>query len=109
MFTQEDYDLINREFEQLKEVAQKRCANQEEIDLVVKAFEFANEAHKGVRRKSGEPYIIHPIAVCGILVDLGMDWQSLVAALLHDVVEDTEITFEKYNYFRDDLFYRFLN
>lgn len=95
MFTQEDYDLINKEFEQLKEVAQKRCANQEEIDLVVKAFEFANEAHKGVRRKSGEPYILHPISVAKIVVqEIGLGCKSIISALLHDVVEDTDYTVE---------------
>ena len=55
---------------------------------------MAKQAHKAQLRRSGEPYIIHPIAVAGILADLGMDSQSLIAALLHDTVEDTELTNE---------------
>lgn len=67
----------------------------EEIAVIDKAFEVANKYHGSQLRRSGEPYIIHPIAVANILVDLGMDWQSLVAALLHDVVEDTEYSIEE--------------
>lgn len=69
--------------------------NEEEIAVIDKAFETAREYHGDQRRRSGEPYIIHPIAVADILVDLGMDWQSIVAALLHDVVEDTDYTIEQ--------------
>lgn len=90
-FTPQDYELIAREFAELRASAVKRCANQEEIDTVQKAFDFANEAHKGVRRRSGEPYIIHPIEVASIVVnEIGLGCKSIVAALLHDVVEDTE-------------------
>ena len=61
------------------------------VAVVDKAFELANEAHGDQKRKSGEPYIIHPLAVATILLDeLGMDMPSIAAALLHDVVEDTE-------------------
>ena len=56
------------------------------------AFEFAFGAHSGQRRKSGEPYIIHPVAVADILIGFGMDAQSVEAALLHDTVEDTPVT-----------------
>lgn len=92
-FTPQDYELIAREFAELRASAVKRCANQEEIDTVQKAFDFANEAHKGVRRRSGEPYIIHPIEVASIVVnEIGLGCKSIVAALLHDVVEDTEYT-----------------
>jgi RelA/SpoT family (p)ppGpp synthetase len=63
----------------------------QQIDLVVKAYHFADEAHKGQKRKSGEPYITHPLAVAGILADMHMDHQCLMAALLHDVIEDTGI------------------
>lgn len=95
MFTQEDIDLINREFEGLRLASLKRCANQKEYETVLKAFEFANEAHKGVRRRSGEPYILHPIAVAKIVVtEIGLGYKSIVAALLHDVVEDTDYTVE---------------
>ena len=95
MFTEEDNKLIEREFEGLKNSARKRCADEEQYKLVLKAFEFANEAHKGVRRRSGEPYILHPIAVAKIVVDeIGLGCKSICAALLHDVVEDTEFTVE---------------
>ena len=77
-FTKEDYELINKEFESLRLAALKRCANQEEYEGVIKAFEFANEAHKGVRRRSGEPYIIHPIAVAKIVVqEIGLGYSSI--------------------------------
>lgn len=95
MFTQEDNDLIYKEFETLRLASLKRCANQEEYETVVRAFEFANEAHKGVRRRSGEPYILHPIAVAKIVVkEIGLGCKSIVTALLHDIVEDTEYTVE---------------
>lgn len=94
-FTQRDYEVIAREFADLKEIARKRCATQEELDIVQKAFEFANEAHKNVRRRSGEPYILHPIAVSKIVVEtIGLGYKSIAAALLHDVVEDTSCTVE---------------
>lgn len=92
-FTQADYELINKEFEELRLVSLRRCASQEEYEGVIKAFEFANEAHKGVRRRSGEPYIIHPIAVAKIVVqEIGLGYKSIVTALLHDIVEDTDYT-----------------
>ncbi|NND60884.1 MAG: RelA/SpoT family protein [Gammaproteobacteria bacterium] len=61
----------------------------EQLDLVYKAYEFGAAAHEGQKRKSGEPYITHPVAVAGILADLHLDHQSICAALLHDVIEDT--------------------
>lgn len=92
-FTQADYEVIARDYADLKEAARKRCSSQEELDMVQKAFEFANEAHKGVRRRSGEPYILHPIAVAKIVVsNIGLGYKSIIAALLHDVVEDTDYT-----------------
>lgn len=63
--------------------------------MVVKAFNIANNLHNGQMRKSGEPYIIHPIAVAKILASFGMDNETVVAGLLHDVVEDTEYTREQ--------------
>ena len=63
----------------------------EQIDQVVKAYHFAESAHKGQKRKSGEPYITHPLAVANILSDMHMDHQCLMAALLHDVIEDTSV------------------
>ncbi|SCJ82026.1 GTP pyrophosphokinase [uncultured Eubacterium sp.] len=64
-------------------------------DLIGKAFDIARELHDGQLRKSGEPYLIHPIAVAKILVQLGMDDETIVGGLLHDVVEDTEYTREQ--------------
>ncbi|MDH6355377.1 guanosine-3',5'-bis(diphosphate) 3'-pyrophosphohydrolase [Dysgonomonas sp. PH5-45] len=65
------------------------------VELITKAFNVANEAHKGVKRKSGEPYILHPIAVAKIVCnDIGLGSTSISAALLHDVVEDTDYTVE---------------
>ncbi|MBE6250128.1 MAG: bifunctional (p)ppGpp synthetase/guanosine-3',5'-bis(diphosphate) 3'-pyrophosphohydrolase [Bacteroidales bacterium] len=92
-FKEHDYEVIAREYADLMEVARKRCSNTEEQKIIHKAFEFANQAHKGVRRRSGEPYIIHPIAVAKIVVtNIGLGYKSIVAALLHDVVEDTDYT-----------------
>lgn len=94
-FTGHDHEVIAREYADLKEAARKRCSDREELDVIQKAFEFANEAHKGVRRRSGEPYILHPIAVAKIVVsNIGLGYKSIVAALLHDVVEDTDYTVE---------------
>ncbi|HCQ72576.1 MAG TPA: GTP pyrophosphokinase [Rikenellaceae bacterium] len=92
-FTEKDYEQIRQSYAQLKAAAEKRCANQQELDVVQKAFEFANEAHKNVRRRSGDPYIVHPIEVAKIVVsDIGLGYKSIAAALLHDVVEDTDYT-----------------
>ncbi len=92
-FTEKDYELIRQSYAQLKAAAEKRCANQQELDVVQKAFDFANEAHKNVRRRSGDPYIVHPIEVAKIVVsDIGLGYKSIAAALLHDVVEDTDYT-----------------
>ncbi|MED3725448.1 bifunctional (p)ppGpp synthetase/guanosine-3',5'-bis(diphosphate) 3'-pyrophosphohydrolase [Priestia filamentosa] len=67
----------------------------EDLLFVEKAYQFAKEAHQHQYRKSGEPYIIHPIQVAGILVDLDMDPSTVAAGFLHDVVEDTEVTLEE--------------
>lgn len=94
-FTQQDLDLIARDYAELHEAAAERCANKEELDMVRKAFEFANNAHDGIRRRSGEPYMLHPIAVAKIVVsNIGLGYKSICAALLHDVVEDTDYTVE---------------
>ncbi len=66
-----------------------------DLDLIHKAYELASEAHGDQRRVSGVPYILHPTSVACILVELGMDTESVVSALLHDVVEDTEVTIEE--------------
>ena len=92
-FGQKDYELISRAWEVLKASAQKRCADENELEVVRQAFDFANHAHHNVRRRSGEPYMLHPIAVAQIVVDdIGLGYKSIAAALLHDVVEDTDYT-----------------
>ncbi|MDU1686564.1 MAG: bifunctional (p)ppGpp synthetase/guanosine-3',5'-bis(diphosphate) 3'-pyrophosphohydrolase, partial [Clostridium perfringens] len=72
----------------------KANGNNVDIDLVKKANDLAFEAHKEQKRESGEPYIIHPISVAMILADMGMDTNTIVAGLLHDVIEDTDYTYE---------------
>ncbi len=66
----------------------------QDVDLICRAFNFAYQLHEGQTRKSGEPYIAHPVAVAGILRDLGGDKAMIAAGFLHDVVEDTEVTVE---------------
>ena len=66
-----------------------------DIDLIGRAYDVAEEMHRGQLRKSGEPYLIHPMAVAQILAELGMDDETIVAGLLHDVVEDTPYTMEE--------------
>ena len=65
------------------------------MEMIEKAYRMANEAHKDARRRSGEPYICHPLAVARLVLDLGMDTESIAASLLHDVVEDTPITIDE--------------
>ena len=69
--------------------------NNQDLDLICRAFNFAYTLHEGQLRKSGEPYIAHPVAVAGILRDLGGDKSMIAAGFLHDVVEDTEVTVEE--------------
>ena len=69
--------------------------HRKKVDIITKAFNFARQAHKGVKRLSGEPYIMHPIAVAQIAcTEIGLGSTSICAALLHDVVEDTDYTVE---------------
>ncbi len=73
----------------------EESGKQYEFELIDKAYNLANTMHEGQFRKTGEAYIEHPIAVAGILADLGMDSVSIVAGLLHDIVEDTDISLEE--------------
>src|SRR5690625_4084258 len=64
-------------------------------ERLAEAFELAREAHDGMRRRSGEPYIVHPVAVTALLAEMNLDADALIAGLLHDTVEDTDVTFEQ--------------
>lgn len=91
--TKEEKEKIQQQFDDLL----KSClrSNKKDKELITKAFKFANEAHKGIRRRSGEPYICHPLAVAKIVTsELGLGTKSVISALLHDVVEDTDYTVE---------------
>src|SRR5690625_2801331 len=68
--------------------------DEDDVDFIYRAYLFAKDAHAEQFRKSGEPYIIHPVQVAGILVGLNLDPATIAAGFLHDVVEDTEITLE---------------
>ncbi len=94
-YTAEDEKLINEAWQRLLESCKKICKNEDGWNRVRRAFFLAKEAHAGVRRRSGEPYLLHPLAVAQICVDeIGLGVKSVVAALLHDVVEDTDYTVE---------------
>ena len=67
----------------------------EQVARVRRAYEVGALAHEGQTRKSGEPYITHPVAVAGILAELGMDAETIIAAILHDTLEDTKLTSEQ--------------
>jgi guanosine-3',5'-bis(diphosphate) 3'-pyrophosphohydrolase len=64
----------------------------DQVNQIKRAYYFAEQAHEGQRRRSGEPYVTHPLAVAAILTDMNIDHQSLMAAMLHDVIEDTGIS-----------------
>ena len=85
---------INAAFQELVETY-LASQHRKKVELITKAFNFARQAHKGVRRHSGEPYIMHPLAVAHIVCkEIGLGSTSICAALLHDVVEDTDYTVE---------------
>ena len=89
-----DDKLINDAFQHLLD-SYLSSRHRKKVDIITKAFNFARQAHKGVRRLSGEPYIMHPIAVAQIACEeVGLGSTSICAALLHDVVEDTDYTTE---------------
>jgi guanosine-3',5'-bis(diphosphate) 3'-pyrophosphohydrolase len=94
IFDEEDLNRIQTEYEALISNLY-RCNKPEDTELIEKAYKMANEAHWNKRRRSGEPYILHPISVAKIVNhEIGLGSKSIVAALLHDVVEDTEFTLE---------------
>ena len=89
-----DDKLIEGAFKQVLDIY-LASRHRRKVDIITKAFNFARQAHKGVRRLSGEPYIMHPIAVARIAAEeMGLGSTSICAALLHDVVEDTDYTVE---------------
>ena len=89
-----DDKLIEEAFKQVLDIY-LASRHRRKVDIITKAFNFARQAHKGVRRLSGEPYIMHPIAVARIAAEeMGLGSTSICAALLHDVVEDTDYTVE---------------
>lgn len=89
-----DEEIIQKNFDGFIKVC-NLCDNPENEKLITKAFKFASDAHKGMKRKSGEPYILHPVEVAKIVnQEIGLGVKSVVSALLHDVVEDTEVTLE---------------
>ena len=87
------YEIKNevKTYEDLRELM-KKSGHEFDFDLVDRAYRVAEEAHRGQVRNSGDPYIVHPLAVACILVELGMDSECIAAGLLHDVVEDTDWT-----------------
>lgn len=92
--TEEDKKLIQDAYDDLI-LSWHRQKDENELKVIKKAFDVANEAHMGVRRRSGIPYIMHPIAVARIVAsEIGLGYKSICAALLHDVVEDTDLTVE---------------
>jgi len=84
---------VSRIFEITEQVAS--YAPKADLDLINRAYVFAAHAHAGQMRNSGEPYIVHPLAVADILASLGMDASTIVTALLHDTVEDTSVSLEE--------------
>lgn len=94
MTVEEEELLIESKFQEMLQ-AYKNSPHRQKIDIITKAYNFAKKAHHGVRRRSGEPYILHPIAVANIVVsEIGLGSTSICSALLHDVVEDTDYTVE---------------
>jgi len=91
MFTVSDLERLTRSY-----------LPQTEVNSIRRAYEFGLKAHEGQRRKSGEPYIHHPLEVAKILADMHMDYQTLSAAILHDVIEDTETAKEEIRTLFDD-------
>ena len=98
IFTKAEEELIEERFKDLLANC-KKCRRKSDREMVIKAFKIAREAHQSMRRKSGEPYILHPIAVAKIVTtEIGLGTKSIASALLHDVVEDTDFTLEDIRY-----------
>ena len=94
LFDDDDKNRIQSEYDSLINNL-LRCNKEGDMEMITKAFRIANEAHWNMRRRSGEPYIIHPIAVAKIVnQEIGLGARSITASLLHDIVEDTEYTLD---------------
>ena len=88
--------LVRNKYRMLTRAVESRGGDKDDVALVRKAYKIAADAHKDVRRKSGEPYITHPLDVALIVTrEIGLGPQSIAAALLHDVVEDSDYTKEQ--------------
>lgn len=91
---EEEDQMVENAFHEVLE-AYLASNHRKKVEIIERAYRFAKNAHKGIRRRSGEPYILHPIAVAKIVIsELGLGSTSICAALLHDVIEDTEFTRE---------------
>ena len=99
--------MIVKEIDSIEElitICKKYIKDKKEIDTIKKAYDYASEVHKNDVRKSGEPYMHHPLNVAYILTDLYADSDTISAALLHDTVEDTDITLDEIReLFNDDV------
>ena len=94
MYAVKDYTSPEELYNNLIEIV-KRYHPSDDISLIEKAYRVATDAHKDQLRKSGEPYIIHPLSTATILADLEMDKETIAAGILHDVIEDTALTEEQ--------------
>lgn len=94
-YTEEEKEYFEKEFKTLLRLCPKGRETEENTRMIRKAFDFACRAHEGIRRRSGEPYIIHPIEVAKIVAgEIGLGTTSVICSLIHDVVEDTEYTLD---------------
>ena len=102
-FSQEEKDKIEADFAKVLSYCPKVYTDPVSMAMVRKAFDLANKAHYGSRRKSGEPYIFHPLAVAKIVSgEMGLGVRSIIGSLLHDVVEDTDYTVDDIRNMFDD-------
>lgn len=100
-------EVVNKSYDELLQLLKDRIRENNldtDMEKIAHALTFAYEAHKGQKRKSGEEYILHPVEVAEILIDMKMDTDTIVAGILHDIVEDTPIPLEEMEYnFGDDV------
>ncbi len=83
--------LVKNKFDELYNLAKSKNYDEKSLQMLEKGFLYANEKHKDQKRKSGEPYIIHPLSTAILLVEWNMDIETVVGGLLHDVIEDCEV------------------